>query len=224
MPVTRAVEAVIFDMDGVLADSEPIYYLSVSQVLSNHGYSLSEKANNDIKEKTLGTTVEYTWNWLKDYFNLAGDLDQWIETYDKVVLKNLKENVVPSPGLYDLLDGLTARGLRIGLASSSQGNWVGAVLSKLGVEERFKVVVSGEMIKQSKPDPEIFLLAAQRLEVEPWRCLVIEDSPHGIQAGKSAGMMVIAILTPYTRDMDLSQADHTLSSLTDFDYRILKSQ
>ena len=206
-------------MDGVLTDSEPLYHLSINQVLANHGLALSEEANKE----TLGTTVDYTWNWLMRHFGLEGDLSQWIAEYDEVVLKNLKEKVVPSPGVYELLDGLKARGLRLALASSSQGNWVEAVLSTLGVQDRFDVVISGEMVTKGKPDPEIFLLTARRLALPPQRCLVIEDSPHGIKAGKRAGMRVIVVLTPYTQDLDLSEADHVLGSLQQFDYGILDS-
>ena len=216
------VEAVIFDMDGVLADSEPLYYLSVTQVLANHGFgSLSENDKNQIRDKTLGTTVGYTWGWLKEHLRLEGDLGRLIAEYDSIVLKNLKKNVVPSPGLYHLLDGLQTRGMRLGLASSSQGNWVEAVLSTLRVADRFQAVVSGEMVKRGKPEPDIFLQAAATLEVHPSRCLVLEDSPHGIQAAKRAGMTVIAVLTPLTRDLDLSLSDYTLESLADFDYSIL---
>ena len=211
------IEAVIFDMDGVLADSEPLYHLSINQVLASRGQCLTGEANRAI----LGTTVDYTWGWLKERFRLEGDLGRLIAEYDSIVLKNLEENVVPSPGLYPLLDGLQARGLKLGLASSSQGNWVQTVLSTLGVADRFQVVVSGDMVKRGKPEPDIFLQAAATLEAHPSHCLVLEDSPHGIQAGKRAGMTVIAILTPLTRDLDLSLSDYTLESLADFDYAVL---
>ncbi len=219
MPGSNPLEAVIFDMDGVLADSEPLYHLSLNQVLGNHGHVLTEEANKEI----LGTTVEYTWEWLKRHFGLEGDLGNWIAEYEGVVVKNLKEKVGPSPGVYELLDSLKARGLRLALASSSQGNWVEAVLSSLALQGRFEAVVSGDMVTRGKPDPEIFLLAARKLAVEPQHCLVIEDSPHGIKAGKRAGMRVVAILTPYTRDLDLSEADQVLESLQQFDYGVLDS-
>ena len=214
---TEPIEAVIFDMDGVLADSEPLYHLSMNQVLQAHGHSLTDEDNRII----LGTTVTHTWQWLKDRFGLDGQIEEWIEVYDRVILKNLKENVEPSPGLYDLLDALNTRGLRIGLASSSQANWVDAVLTTLDVKDRFRVVVSGDMVTNGKPAPEIFLKAAGELAVKPSRCLVFEDSPHGIQAGKAAGMTVVAVLTDLTRDLDLSLADRRIESLSDFDFSLL---
>ena len=204
-------------MDGVLADSEPLYHLSMNQVLQAHGHSLTDEDNRII----LGTTVIHTWKWLKDHFGLDGRLEDWIGVYDRIILKNLKENVEPSPGLYDLLDSLKTRGLPIGLASSSQANWVDSVLTTLDVKDRFSVVVSGDMVTNGKPAPEIFLKAAGELGAEPSRCLVFEDSPHGIQAGKAAGMTVVAVLTDLTRDLDLSLADRRIESLADFDFSLL---
>lgn len=214
---TQPIEAVIFDMDGVLADSEPLYHLSLDQVLNAHGHTLTEEDNRII----LGTTVEFTWKTLKERFKLDGDLQDWIGVYDEVLLKNLKANIEPSPGLYDLLDSLQARGLPFGLASSSQGNWVDVILTILGVKKRFRVVMSGDMVTNGKPAPEIYLTAACKLGVEPSKCLVFEDSPHGIQAGKAAGMTVVAVLTDMTRGMDLSHADHHIESLADFDLAML---
>ena len=205
-------------MDGVLADSEPLYHLSLNQVLQAHGHSLTDEDNRII----LGTTVNFTWQTLKDRFRLDGEIEDWIGVYDEVLLKNLKENIEPSPGLYELLDCLDARGLAFGLASSSQANWVDVILTILGVKERFRVVMSGDMVTNGKPAPEIYLTAAGKLGVEPSRCLVFEDSPHGIQAGKAAGMTVVAVLTEMTRDLDLSLADRKIESLSDFDFSLLE--
>ena len=95
------------------------------------------------------------------------------------------------------------------------------ILSILGVKERFKVVMSGDMVTDGKPHPEIYLTAASKLGVEPRRCLVFEDSPHGIQAGKAAGMTVVAVLTDMTRQLDISMADHQIESLAEFDLAML---
>lgn len=214
---THPIEAVIFDMDGVLTDSEPLYHLSLDQVLQAHGHSLTDEDNRVI----LGTTVEFTWQTLKDRFQLDGDLQDWIGVYDEVLLKNLRENIEPSPGLYDLLDNLDAQGLPFGLASSSQANWVDVILTILGIKQRFRVVMSGDMVTNGKPAPDIYLTAASKLGVEPSRSLVFEDSPHGIQAGKAAGMTVVAVLTDMTRDMDLSSADYHIESLADFNISLL---
>ena len=217
MTTTKPIQAVIFDMDGVLSDSEPIYHNSLNQVLGEQGHALTDEDNFEI----LGTTVEYSWKWIIDRFGLEGSLDSWIARYDAIIVDNLRQHVEPSPGVYELLDGVVSRGLKLGLASSSQGKWVEALLTTLGIQDRFEAVVSGEMVTNGKPDPEIFLTAALRLDVDPTRCLVIEDSPHGISAGKSAGMKVVAVVTPLTKDLDLSEADLLIDSLHAFDYSLL---
>ena len=213
----NSLKAVIFDMDGVLSDSEPIYHLSINQVLARHGYEVTE----DINKEILGTTVEYSWNWLRSHFKLKGDMKDWIGEYDAIVVKNLREKVVPAPGVYELLKEIKSTSFQLGLASSSQGNWVEAVLSTLGIKDNFDVIVSGEMVKQGKPHPEIFLQVAEKLKIDPRHCLVIEDSPHGIKAAKIAQMRVVAVLTPYTKDLDLSEADYMIESLAHFDYGLL---
>ncbi|MSP78826.1 MAG: HAD family hydrolase [Dehalococcoidia bacterium] len=214
----RAVtQAVIFDMDGVLTDSESYYYEAVNVVLAGHGLHLTEKEN----EVILGLGVKETWMWLVEHFRLTGPLEQWLATYDREVLPILKAQVTPAPGLSELVAGFQQRKLRLGLASSSQRNWIEAVLQKVHLPKTFEVIVAGDEVEHGKPDPEIYISAAQQLGVRPEQCLVIEDSPTGIRAGKAAGMTVVAVLTPYTHVLDLSRADHVIASLKDFDWSVL---
>ncbi|MBI3954303.1 MAG: HAD family phosphatase [Chloroflexi bacterium] len=212
-PGAGPVRAVIFDMDGVLTDSEPFYHEAHNLVLGELGLALSEEENRQI----LGTTVEHSWRWIAQRFQLPGPLDGWLARYDRAVIEVLSAKAQPSPGLYRLLELLEARRLPLGLASSSQASWVRAILQKLGVEERFKVVISGEMVAHGKPAPDIYLLVARGLGVEPQGCLVFEDTPVGISAARAAGMQVVAVETPSTAGMDLSQAHHVVSSLARFD-------
>lgn len=207
------VRAVIFDVDGVLADSEPLYHEAHNMVLGELGRTLSEEENRQI----LGATVEHSWRWIMERFHLTGPLEEWLARYDRAVVEVLQAQVEPSPGLYALLDLLAARGLPLGLASSSQANWVRAILQKLDLAGRFQTVISGEMVARGKPAPDCYLLAAQGLGVEPSRCLAIEDTPVGIRAARAAGMLVVAVVTPMTAGLDLSQAHHVVPSLERFD-------
>ncbi len=113
------------------------------------------------------------------------------------------------------------RQLKRALASASQRNWVEVVLRKLHLEGYFQVVVAGEEVSRGKPDPEVYLTVAHHLKVEPARCLVIEDSPVGVEAGRRAGMQVVAVLTESTRGLDLSRAHHVIASLEAFDFTLL---
>ena len=205
-------QAVIFDMDGVLTDSEPYYHEAINAVLAKHKLFLTEKEN----EAILGFGVKETWVWLIAHFKLSDKLEQWLAAYDVEVLRILKAKVTPASGLSALIAGFQKRNFRFGLASSSQRNWIDAVLTKLRLTKTFEVIVSGGEVKKGKPNPEIYLKAAEHLGVAPARCLVIEDSPTGIKAGKAAGMTVVAVRTEYTKGLDISKADVVIDSLDKF--------
>ena len=203
-------KAIVFDMDGVLTDSEPFYREAINRILAEHGYSLSE----DDYKAVLGHGIPETWEWMLAHFDLPYTLDEVMLEYDQVVERVLRERVKPTPGLQDLLASLKKRGLKMAVASASYSNWVDAVLVKLGVKQYFSVVLSANMVRNGKPHPEIYLTAAEKLGVPPRDCLAVEDSPTGIKAAKAAGMRVVALVTPYTQDMDTSQADARIESLT----------
>ncbi|MDO8531836.1 MAG: HAD family phosphatase [Dehalococcoidia bacterium] len=207
----------MFDMDGVLCDSEPLYLEAINVVLTTRGLRLSEEENREI----LGTTAEETWRWLKERFRLPGDVAEWLRRYDVAVIETLRGRVTPTSGLMDLLPRLKARDLKMAVASSSELAWVHAILDTLRVREYFSAIVSAGDVERGKPAPDVYLLAARKLGVPPGACLVFEDSPVGLEAAKAAGMRAVAILTPYTRGMDLSRASAVLSSFKEFDERML---
>ena len=211
------IKAVIFDMDGVLADSEPLYLESINKILAGYHSHMTESEYKDI----LGETFEHSWDVIIQRYMLPYTRDYWLAKYDTVVEETLSTKVQPSPGLHQLLAEITRRRLPKGLASSSKRIWVMAVLRALGLEKEFRVIITGEEVKNGKPHPEIFQTAANLLDAAPRECLVIEDSPVGIMAAKTAGTKVVALRTPYTTGMDLSRADRVIDSLAHFDYSLL---
>ena len=204
-------------MDGVLCDSEPLYLEAINVVLATRGLHLSEDENRQI----LGSTAEETWLWLKKHFRLPDSVAEWLRRYDAAVISTLRGRVTPTPGLVELLPRLKARGLKMAVASSSELAWVHAILDTLRIREYFSAIVSAGDVAHGKPAPDVYLRAARRLGVPPGACLVFEDSPVGLRAARAAGMRAIAILTPYTRGMDLSQADSALGSFLEFDEKLL---
>lgn len=204
-------------MDGVLCDSESLYLEAINVVLTTRGLRLSEEENH----KILGTTAEETWRWLKERFRLPGSVAEWLRRYDAAVVRTLRGRVTPTSGLMELLPRLKARGLKMAVASSSELAWVHAILDTLRVREYFSAIVSAGDVQRGKPAPDVYLLAARKLRVPPDACLVFEDSPVGLEAAQAAGMRAVAILTPYTRGMDLSRASAVLSSFKEFDERML---
>ena len=210
MPSKRAV---IFDMDGVLTDSEPFYAEAINVVLAARGLHLTEKDH----EAIMGSSIDYTWEWVTRRFQLEGSPQQWMASYDRAVVDILGRKVEPSAGLYPLLDQLEKRNVKLALATSSQLNWALTVLKRLDVHNRFPIVVTTEMVEGAKPAPDIYLLAAKKLRLLPADCVAIEDSPRGIGSAKAAGITTVALRTPSTANLDISAADHVIDTLSQFD-------
>jgi HAD superfamily hydrolase (TIGR01509 family) len=127
----------------------------------------------------------------------------------------------PCAGVVELLDAADAAGVPTAVASSSRLDWVGGHLDRLGLRHRFAAVVTrddvGDEAARTKPAPDLFLVAAERLGVPPAACVVLEDSPNGVVAGRAAGMVVVAVPCPMTQALDLSGADLVASSLVGVD-------
>jgi beta-phosphoglucomutase len=204
--------AVVFDMDGVLLDSEPLHHEVLNAVLAAEGCELSFEQYRPY----IGTTLEYTWTDLIERLSLTGPIASYIARYDEGILEGYRRHSELAPGAYALLETLTRLGIRRAVASSSQTSWVETCLQTMGVRDFFEVVVTGEMVTRSKPDPEIYRLAATRLDVDPTRCLAIEDAPKGVLSARAAGMTVVGVRTPYTAHLPLEGAATIVDSLEAF--------
>ena len=138
---------------------------------------------------------------------------------DFLLKKEVFRDLQPIKGIPELLANLKKDGIAIGLASSSEKAFIEMVLEELGIRGYFQAVVSGEEVERSKPEPEIFLRAAELLNVDPADCLVLEDSRHGVEAAKRAGMKCIGYQNPNSGPQDLSRADKIVHTLENLDYR-----
>ncbi|HEX6140267.1 MAG TPA: HAD family phosphatase [Candidatus Limnocylindria bacterium] len=202
--------AVIFDMDGVLADTEPMNQRAQDEVLARHGVSLT-----DAEYATLiGLSNGATWRWLIDRFGLSGTPAALAAEYVAALRPAISEGLHPAAGVVELIAQLTDAGTRLGLASSSPRGAVDAVTEALGLSGAFGAVVCDEDVTNGKPAPDLFLLAAARLSVAPERCVVIEDSLHGLEAAAAAGMTAIGLRTRYNRAARL-KAPHVVESLAE---------
>ena len=199
--------AVIFDMDGVLADTEPRNEQALANVLARRGARMTA----DEYRGLVGQSNETSWAWMIRHFGLTDATADLQDEYVREVLP-LLATVPPSPGVIALVGGLRATGIRLAVASSSPRPAVEAVIGALGLAGAFDIMVSGEEVAAGKPAPDIFRLAAERLGAAPDRCLVIEDSPHGLEAARRAGMRTIALRTRYTAGLVL-RADAVIDSL-----------
>lgn len=209
------IRAVVFDLDGLILDSETPEYLAWKQVYARHGLEfplaswLQNIGRNDSPFDALGPFRGAT-----GLRSPEAILDLWRECRDALV----REYLTPLPGVVPLLDGLRARGMRAGVASSSRVSRVRDLLGRLGLAERFDAVAGGDEVAFAKPAPDVYLLAAQRLGTPPEACLALEDSEHGVRAAKAAGMRCVAVPSALTRGLDFSAADLVVSSLTDLTF------
>jgi len=183
-------KAVIFDMDGVLIDSEPVWKIAMQAVFDEVGCNLTKK---DF-QKTVGLRLDEV---IKYWYQHAGwESVSPKEVEDRIVQKMVKllsNDGKPLTGVVDILKHLKKEGIKIGLATSSYSILIDTVLDKLEIREYFDFTHSAELEDFGKPHPAVYLTVAKKLEVNPLECLVIEDSLNGIISGKAARMKVVCI-------------------------------
>jgi HAD superfamily hydrolase (TIGR01509 family) len=206
MPIA---EHVVFDMDGVIVDSEPIHERATAAYLA--GLGAEAKADAELLDDMMGRRVRDLTDALAERLGLPPD--QVFEEREAVFWRLLDEGVEAMPGLHAAVDRLGAAGLWLAVASSGTRAYVDHVLDRLQVRAAFATVVSGEDVHRGKPDPEIYLLAAERLRADPGDCVAIEDTTHGIAAARAAGMRAVAVTHPMNAALDLSAADAVLPDL-----------
>lgn len=211
------ITGIIFDLDGLLADTEKLHCLAYQTAMKEHGFALSE--------------LDYAEHWVR-----RGDgISEWLTAHSLAIdaaavrarksaryLELLATSLRPMDGALELLTNLRGT-VRIALASSSYRDAVDGVLAGLNIANFFEVIVSGLDVAQVKPAPEIFLKAADLLGVAPADCVVLEDAEKGIIAAHRAGMRSVAIPNEYTRHHDFSKATRICGSLAEITPAFLQS-
>lgn len=204
-----AIQAVIFDMDGLMIDSEPLHQEAWRVTLRRLGHEIDEA----LFTRLVGLRTSEDAVLLREHFHLPMTAEVLARQRDDLFLKSLPGRIKPMPGLCELITAVAAHGLRCALATSGERRYVEAVLRERNLDGAFDVVVVAEDVTRGKPAPEVYLLAAERLGLAPAQCLVLEDAPHGVLAAKAAGMRCVAVPNEMTRSLDLSAADAILPSL-----------
>jgi HAD superfamily hydrolase (TIGR01509 family) len=202
------VQAVIFDMDGVIVDSEPYSMQALIEVLREHGIDPTPEDLHRSYGRTVREDVAHYFRKYGVTADLAAAIVRKHARYCQLAAGRLK----PFPGVMALVERLRRYGYRLGLASSGSQAKVAFGMHALSIDGMFDTIVTGDDVTQSKPHPEIYLLAARRLEVEPATCVAIEDAPAGVQAAKRAGMRCIAVTNSVVR-AQLLRADLIVDSL-----------
>jgi HAD superfamily hydrolase (TIGR01509 family) len=208
---------VVFDFDGLIVDSETPEYEAHRQIFAEHGETLTPE--EWLEE--VGT-VDPQRNWFARLGRRIG------RPLDIAALREEKRRrfwtvakMEPMPGVRALLDQLTAAGVPLALASSSEASWIRKATMMLDVTRYFQTIVTGEDVTHRKPHPEAYLKAAARLGVPPARCVAIEDSEHGLAAAKAAGMKTVVIPHWLTALQDLSAADLRVASAEALNLEVL---
>lgn len=206
------IQAFIFDMDGVIVDSEPLHIQSEIFLLKKHGVNVTHE---DLYE-FMGNTVVYMFQTLKKRYKMDVSVETLCHEKDALYIPLLKERGEAVPYIREILKKLYEKKIPLALASSSPGKFIDIVLDTLNIRPYFQYIISGEELKESKPHPEIFLNSAKNLNVSPENCCVIEDSYSGVTAAKRANMKCIGFENIHSGDQDLSQSDVTIDSLETF--------
>ncbi len=197
-------QAIIFDMDGVIVDSEPTHVRIETSIFRDLGISLTEAEHREFQ----GVTSHEIWHTLMQRYGLDLNADTLAAKQRAIFLERLAADEVPLvPGVSDIIRDLATHGSTLAVASSSVRAVVESVLSHAKVAHLFSAIACGDEVAQSKPAPDVFLLAAARLGVSPAECVVIEDSENGVAAAKAAGMHCVGFRNPSSGNPELAAAD-----------------
>ena len=211
-------QAFIFDMDGVIVDSE-IHWKSVE------GYFLSRVIPGWTEEdqgRIVGISLDNLFTMLREEYGYRGSQEQFLETYHANAHRIYTEKVELLPGFQARLLVLQAKGLKLALASSSPRAWIDLVLERFDLRRAFDVTVSAEEIEgEGKPSPAIYLHTARKLGVDPARCVVVEDSRNGVLSARAAGMYCIGLRNGFNDDQDLSGANIVVDGYAGIDWPTL---
>ncbi len=207
--MTRHISAVIFDLDGLLVDSEPLQIHAWREYLARHEAELTPEMLAEMYGLRLTDSSEV----VVRMFDLPVTALEVARDRDEIFLELVPGNIEPRPGAREIVTELHRRGVPIALATSGHRRYADLALESAAIPRVFDVEVTGELVTLGKPDPETFLTAAEQLGIAPELCLVLEDSPNGVKAAKRAGMLCVAIPNDDTGEFDLSMADAVLGGL-----------
>lgn len=207
-------EAVIFDMDGVLIDSQPYHYKADINTMRQYGVFEDEK----FYEAFAGTTTPERMRTIKEMFSLRADVDEMTEKRELMILDIMRDEEISSvKGIHKLLISIKSKGMKTAVASSSSYELINMILDKLEIAQYFDSITSGVDVKRGKPSPDVFLLAAERIGVIPEKCVVVEDSENGVKAAIAAGMTAIGYINPTSGQQCLDGAKLVTDDFTKLD-------
>ncbi|NLJ78027.1 MAG: HAD-IA family hydrolase [Tissierellia bacterium] len=211
-------KAVIFDMDGVIVDSEPVHRELEIGLLEELGGRITPEEY----EGFIGTTDHYMWSTFKRQFDIDLSVEEMVDIKKKRFIENIHRLRLVDH-FRELLLMLYESDYQLGLASSNNNKAINTIVERFDLSRYFHFLISGEDVAKGKPDPEIFLKASKEMDIPPIHCLVIEDASNGAKAAKAAGMKCIGFQNPNSGNQDLSEADLIVDSLADITLAMMKN-
>jgi HAD superfamily hydrolase (TIGR01509 family) len=209
--MSNDLNALIFDLDGLMVDSEPLARRAWEQVVATHGHRLDDALYFQI----IGRRLEDSSRLIRDGLGLSLDAAELAEQKEAAWQAIWSQGLPPMPGLMTLHEEIRRRQLPWAVATSSRRHYAEKVLAQLGLLAACGAIAGGDEVAQGKPAPDLYLLAATRLGIAPEACLALEDSAPGCQAAVNAGMRVAAVPGAQTSPEELSMAHHLFDSLVE---------
>ena len=203
------IQAVIFDLDGLLVDSEAVHYQTNRALFAKYGktYDLA------LKRKNMGVRIVEWLSDLKKEWSLKPSIEE-LANEREVILRTLFSKMLKlMPGALSILAYLKNKHIPMGLATSAKPWYVDLIMERFPLKKFFTVVIDADQVSRGKPHPEMYLKTAEALGVRPQECLVLEDAPNGVAAAKAAGMICFAVPGKYTKKTSVAHADRIFTSL-----------
>ncbi len=199
-------------MDGTLTDSEPAFHAAINEILARYGKHVPIENYGQF----IGMETPATWTRMIELHELPVELEQVIKDYEPVLMERLRQPRPALPGARELVLTLRERGVPIALCTASYKRWVDAILPSAGLEGLFDVLSTCDMVTKTKPQPEPYLLAAEKLGVPPEECVAIEDSTNGLTSALGAGMHVVQLRATSTAAPPMPGVARIITSLREF--------
>jgi HAD superfamily hydrolase (TIGR01509 family) len=215
------IKAVIFDLDGVIVNSEPIYKKTDMRILESLNITMPPEEYNT----WMGTAGDEMFAMLKEQYGFSQTVEELLELQLNYMLDEFRSGTFgPFEGVVELVKALREEtNVTLAVASSSPLVYIREILDRLGILDHFRLILSGESIPRTKPAPDIYIECTKRLSVDPMECIVIEDSKNGITAAKGAGMRCIAFYSSKGRNQESDLADRVFECMEDIKTYLLRT-
>lgn len=203
--------AVVFDLDGLMFNTEELYVEVGTELLRRRGYEFTP----ELLDQMMGRPSRIALQIMIDTHTLRATVEELLAETDELFPEILRQRLAPMPGLIDLLEALERNNIPKGIATSSRRAFVERVLARFDYQPRFSPILTSEDITEGKPHPEIYLTAAARLGIQPGEMLVLEDSQTGCRAAVAAGAIAVAVPSGHSKRHDFTGAALVADSLAD---------